>query len=93
MSTNLYTASVEAQLPAKARKAMRDARSPVVLLTKGKPTLVVQDFAAFQEQQESLLMLKLVVQSQRSIAAGRTSSTKAVMARLRASVAQRQFAK
>jgi hypothetical protein len=93
MSTNLYTASVEVQLPAKARKAMRASRSPVVLLTKGKPTLVVQDFAAFQEQQESLLMLKLVVQSQRSIAAGRTSLTKSVMARLRASVAQHQFAK
>lgn len=93
MSTNFYQPGVEAQLPAKALKAMRASRSPVVLLTKGKPTMVVQDFAAFREQQESLLMLKLVVQSERSIAACRTSPTKSVMARLRASVAQRHFDK
>lgn len=93
MSTSLYHAGVEAQLPAKALKAMRASRSPVVLLTKGKPTMVVQDFASFREQQESLLMLKLVVQSERSIAVGRTSPTKTVIARLRASVAQRHLAK
>ena len=32
---------------------------------------IEQDYAAFQEQRESLLMLKLVVQSERSIVAGR----------------------
>ena len=89
MSTTLYHPGIEAKLPAKARKAMLASHAPVVLLTKGKPTTVVQDFADFQEQRESLLMLKLVVQSEHSIAAGRTSSTKAVIARLRASVAKR----
>ena len=94
MSTNLYPSSVEAQLPAKALNIMRASRrSLVVLLTKGKPTMVVQDFAAFQEQRESLIMLKLVVQSERSIAAGRTSPHKAVMARLRAHVSARQRSK
>ena len=93
MSTDLYQAGVEAKLPARALKAMRASHSYVVLLTKGKPTMVVQDFAAFQEQRQSLLMLKLMVQSERSIAAGRTSPTKAVVARLRASVAQRHSGK
>ena len=50
---------------------------------------MVQDYADFQDQRESLLLLKLVVQSERSITAGRTSPTKAVIARLRARVAQR----
>ena len=89
MRTGLYPACIEAQLPAKARRAIRAARSPVVLTTRGKPTMVVQDFASFQEQQNSLLMLKLVVQSEQSIAAGRTSPTKSVIARLRESVARR----
>ena len=87
MSTDLYHAGVEAKLPAKALKAFRIAKAPVVLLTRGKPTMVVQDYVAFTEQRESLLMLKLVVQSERSISAGRTSPTKAVMSRLRARVA------
>lgn len=89
MSTHRSPAAVEAKLPAKAIKAMRASRSPVVILSKGKPTSVVQDYAAFQEQRESLLMLKLVVQSERSIVAGRTSPTKAVIARLRAQAARR----
>ena len=93
MSTDLYQAGVEAKLPARALKAMRASHSHVVLLTKGKPTMVVQDFATFQEQRQSLLVLKLMVQSERSIAAGRTSPTKAVVARLRASVAQRHSGK
>jgi len=90
MSADLYPGGIEAKLPAKALKAFRVAKAPVVLLTKGKPTMVIQDYAAFTEQRDSLLMLKLVVQSERSIAAGRTSTTKAVMGRLRASVAQRR---
>jgi hypothetical protein len=93
MSTDLYHAGVEAKLPAKALKAMRTSRSPVVLLTNGRPTTVVQDFADFQAQRESLLMLKLVVQSERSIAAGHTSPHKEVMARLRAHVAKRHSVK
>ena len=59
-----------------------------MLLTKGKPTTVVQDFADFQAQRTSLLMLKLVVQSERSIASGHTSPHKKVMARLRAQIAK-----
>jgi hypothetical protein len=93
MSSDPYPAGIEAKLPARALKALRSSHSPVVLLTKGKPTMVVQDFASFQEQRESLLMLKLVLQSERSIAAGRTSPTKSVIARLRASVAKRHNGK
>ena len=62
MSTDLYQAGVEAKLPARALKAMRASHSHVVLLTKGKPTMVVQDFAAFQEQRQSLLMLNTISQ-------------------------------
>lgn len=51
--------------------------------------VVVQDYVAFHEQRESLLMLNLVVQSERSIVAGRTSPSKAVIARLRAQTARR----
>lgn len=48
MSTDLYQAGVEAKLPARALKAMRATHSPVVLLTTGKPMVVVQDCAVLR---------------------------------------------
>ncbi len=43
----------------------------VVIIQNGEARAVVQDIDSYEQTQESLAMLKLLVQSQRSIEAGR----------------------
>ena len=55
----------------------------LVITQGGKATAVLQDIHSYDALQESLLMLKLLAQSQRSLARGETSSAAEVFSELR----------
>jgi prevent-host-death family protein len=44
---------------------------PLIVTQNGKARLVVQDIASFEKTQETLALLKLLVQSQREVAQGK----------------------
>jgi prevent-host-death family protein len=51
-------------------KRSKETKQPVVITQNGKPTAVIQDVGSFQEMQDSLNMLKIVVQGEKEYHAG-----------------------
>jgi prevent-host-death family protein len=64
-------------------------RKSVLVVSKGRPQAVLQDVASYQETRDAIALLKMVNQSEASISAGRGSSTKDVIGRLKARVRSR----
>jgi len=77
--------SLKATMPAVLR-SLRESRRPVMIVSKGRPQGVLQDVASYEGTQNAIALLKMMLQSERSVAAKRGSSTKEVLARLRARV-------
>jgi prevent-host-death family protein len=59
-------------------------RGTIVITQNGEARAVVQDIDSYEQTQESLAMLKLLAQSQRSIEAGKYKPLKKVFADLAA---------
>jgi prevent-host-death family protein len=60
-------------LKAHAAQLVRDveaSRSPVIVTQNGEAKAVLQDIRTYEEQQESLAMLKIIAQSKKSLDAG-----------------------
>jgi PHD/YefM family antitoxin component YafN of YafNO toxin-antitoxin module len=79
---------LKARMPA-VLKDLRRRGAAILVVSKGQPQAVLQDIAAYQATQDAIALLKMMTQSEKSVAAGRGSSTKEVMARLRARVRAR----
>jgi prevent-host-death family protein len=57
-------------------RRIKETKQPVVITQNGKPSAVIQDVESFQETQDSLNMLKLVVQGEKDYQEGRFISDK-----------------
>lgn len=77
--------ALKATMPAVLR-GMRESRRPVLVVSKGRPQAVLQDVASYEGTQDAIALLKMMLQSEKSVTAKRGSTTKAVLARLRARV-------
>lgn len=74
-------------LKAHAAKIIRDLSSQpgtMVITQNGQAKAVVQDIGTYEQTQESLAMLKLLAQSQRSVEAGKHKTLKKAFADLAA---------
>jgi prevent-host-death family protein len=80
--------ALKATMPAMLRR-LRVGRSPILIVSTGRPQAVLQDVVSYESMQEAIAMLRLMMQSERSIAAGRGSSAKAILARMRARIRSR----
>ena len=80
--------ALKANMPA-VLKGLQESRNPVLVVSKGLPQAVLQDVASYKKTQDALALLKIMLQSEKSVVAGRGSSTRAVMERLRAKVRSR----
>ena len=63
---------------------MKSAEHEIVLTQRGAASAVVQDFEAHQRHRNALLMLKLMVQGEADVTAGKTTSQDRVFEDLRA---------
>jgi prevent-host-death family protein len=73
-------------LKAHAAEIIRDlgeSRRALIITQKGEAKAVLQDVHAFEELQESLALLKLLAQSQRSAAEGRVKPFREAFRRVR----------
>lgn len=59
---------------AKLIRKARESGQPIIITQNGKPSAVLMDVESFQNQRESLAMLKLLVQGDEDYRAGRTMS-------------------
>jgi prevent-host-death family protein len=84
----IAVSALKADMPAILRE-LQESRNSVLVVSKGQPQAVLQDVASYQKTQDAIALLKIMLQSEKSVAAGRGSSTKAVMGRLRARVKSR----
>ena len=74
------------EFKAKAAQMLADMKASeqvVVLTQRGAASAVVQDYESHQRLQDALLMLKLMVQGEIDISAGRTSPQDAVFRAIR----------
>ena len=74
-------------LKAHAAQIVRDLctrRGTMVITQNGQAKAVVQDITTYEQTQESLALLKLLAQSQRSVEAGQTKPLKKAFADLAA---------
>ena len=75
--------ALKATMPAVLR-SMQENHRPVLVVSKGCPLAMLQDVASYEGTQNAIALLKMMLQSEKSVAAKRGSSTKDVLARLRA---------
>mgnify|MGYP000497563434 CR=1 FL=1 len=67
-------------------RPLRENQRPVLVVSKGRPQAVLQDVADYQGTQNALSLLKMLLQSEKSVTDKRGSNTKEMLARLRARV-------
>ena len=77
--------ALKATMPAVLR-SLRENRRPVLVVSKGRPQAVLQDVASYNNTQDAIALLKMMLQAEKSVTAKRGSSTTTVLARLRARV-------
>src|SRR5438094_217327 len=62
---------------------LNDGGEPVIITQNGEAKAVLQDVRSFEELQESLLLLKSLLQSEKSIAEGKGRPVREVFAEVR----------
>ena len=80
MPTEIVSLSEFKARAAQMLAEMKAAEKWIVLTQRGAASAVVQDFDAHERQRNALLMLKLMVQSEADVQAGRTVSQVRVFA-------------
>ena len=71
-------------------RSVQATRSPVLLVSEGKPQAVLQDVTSYQRTQDAIVLMKMMLQSERYVARDKGSSTREVGARLRARLSARK---
>ena len=84
MTTSIVSLSEFKSKAAQMLSEMKSGEHAIVLTQRGAASAVVQDFQAHQRLQDALVMLKLMVQGEADIAAGRTTPQDRVFADLEA---------
>lgn len=62
---------------------IKQSQQPIVLTQRGSATAVVQDYETFSRTRDALMMLKLMVQGEADIKAGRVVAEREMFASLR----------
>ena len=83
MPTEIVSLSRFKARAARMLAEMKAAEKQIVLTQRGAASAVVQDFDAHERQRKALLMLKLMVQGEADVQAGRTASQGQVFAGIR----------
>ena len=68
----------------KQNAATLDVEEPLVITQKGKPTYVVESYAAHERREQAIALLKLLSLGEKSREEGRTMSADEFMTRLEA---------
>ena len=84
MPTEIVSLSEFKARAAQMLAEMKATEKQIVLTQRGAASAVVQDFDSYERQRNALLMLKLMVQGEADIQAGRTASQSGVFAEIRA---------
>ncbi|QTF91853.1 type II toxin-antitoxin system Phd/YefM family antitoxin [Halomonas sp. BM-2019] len=67
----------------KQHAATLDVQEPLTITQKGKPTYVIESYAAHERREQAIALLKLLSLGEKSREAGKTMSADEFMARLK----------
>ena len=84
MATSIVSLSEFKARAAQMLSEMKSTEHAIVLTRRGAASAVVQDFQTHQRLQDALLMLKLMVQGEADVQAGRTTPQERVFSDLEA---------
>ncbi|TDO10635.1 MULTISPECIES: type II toxin-antitoxin system Phd/YefM family antitoxin [Halomonas] len=74
----------------KQNAATLDVQEPLVITQKGKPTYVIESYAAHERREQAIALLKLLSLGEKSREEGKTMSTEEFLAKVRARHAARR---
>jgi prevent-host-death family protein len=74
---------------AEAVRDVANGRQPMVITQHGEAKAVLQDITAYEQTQESLALLKMLAQSSKSLAKGRSKLVKKAFADVRRRIKER----
>ena len=74
---------------AEALRAVTEGRQPIVITQRGEAKAVLQDIAAYEQIQESLALLKMLAQSSKSLAEGRSKTVEQAFSDVRRRIGKR----
>lgn len=67
---------------AKAIAELRETREPLIITQNGEATCVIQDIKSYEDDRNTLALLKLLAMGRKQIEEGKFSSAKDVFARM-----------
>jgi prevent-host-death family protein len=74
-------------------RQLSDQREPMVITQNGEAKLVIQDVASYEQEQETLALLKILALGQREIDEGLARPAASAIKKLRVRIASRSAAK
>lgn len=74
---------------AEALRDVREGQRTMVITQNGEAKAVLQDIASYEQTQESLVLLKMLAQSSKSIQGGRSKPVKKAFAEIRKQLKER----
>ena len=86
LSKSVKPISYLKQNTAEAVKEVHDNQSPMVITQNGEAKAVLIDIAAYEQDQESFAMLKMIAQSKAAYSAGNSKPVKKVFSDIRKSI-------
>lgn len=71
-------------------RQVQEVREPVIVTQNGEAKAVLQDIASYEEDRETLTLLKILALGNEAVAHGETRPARAVLADLREGLARRR---
>ncbi len=69
-------------------REVNDTRDTIIITQNGRPKAVLQDISTYEQNQETMALLKLLAQGRRSAKEGRSNPLRQVIQRLQADLAK-----
>jgi prevent-host-death family protein len=90
LSKSVKPISYLKQNTAKAIREVHDNHSPMIITQNGEAKAVLLDMAEYEQDQESLAMLKMIAQSKDAYSSGNVKTAKKTFADIRKSIKDAQ---
>ncbi len=84
LSKNIKPISYLKANAAQVALELKETGQAMIITQNGEATMVVQSVAEYERMQETLVLLKMLAQSQQAVSSGNTVSTADAFSRLRA---------
>jgi len=90
-SKNVKPISYLKQNTAEAIKAVQNNKAPIIITQNGEAKAILLDIAQYEQEQETMAMLKLIAQSKKDYASGKFKTVKKTFADIRKNIKDSRY--